>query len=41
MNQVLKWLSGGDLRSDGVSNEVVESVPNGWIMSQYVLNYIR
>ena len=23
MNQVLKWLSGGDLRSDGVLNEVV------------------
>lgn len=26
MNQVLQWLSGGDLRSDGVSNEVVEFV---------------
>ncbi|MEJ2266455.1 MAG: HEAT repeat domain-containing protein [Anaerolineales bacterium] len=26
MNQVLQWLSGGDLRSDGVSNEVVKFV---------------
>jgi HEAT repeat protein len=26
MNQLLQWLSGGDLRSDGASNEVVEFV---------------
>ncbi len=28
MNQVLKWLSGGDLRSDGMSNEVADIVLN-------------
>ncbi len=26
MNQILQWLSGGDLRSDGLSNEVVDAV---------------
>ena len=26
MNQVLAWLSGGDLRSDGMANEVAEFV---------------
>jgi HEAT repeat protein len=26
MNQILEWLSGGDLRSDGLSNEVAEFV---------------
>lgn len=26
MNQILKWLSGGDLRSDGMSNEAAEFV---------------
>jgi hypothetical protein len=26
MNHLLQWLAGGDLRSDGVSNEVVEFV---------------
>ena len=28
MNQILEWLSGGDLRSDGLSNEVVDFVLN-------------
>jgi hypothetical protein len=28
MNQILEWLSGGDLRSDGLSNEVAEFVLN-------------
>jgi HEAT repeat protein len=28
MNQILEWLSGGDLRSDGLSNEVAELVLN-------------
>ena len=26
MNQVLSWLSGGDLRSDGMANEVADFV---------------
>jgi len=26
VNQLLQWLSGGDLRSDGLSNEVVDAV---------------
>lgn len=26
MNQILQWLSGGDLRSDGLSNEVADAV---------------